>query len=271
MLNQLALGFGRPQPLVLQTEATECGLACLAMVARYHGDHIDLAAMRQRFPVSLKGATLAHLLRISQQLQLGCRPLKLELRDIDKLKLPCVLHWNFNHFVVLTAVNSYGLSVALFLTIASCATLGRQSSGTWEERVKQIGEQMKNLRLILYVGTFMLIVGVLLIRSVFQWALAFGPRETEAIKAVDTLFSALLAAEGGYFTLILAVVYLPAALILKHRVDSLAGEPAEPADKAKALERNNLTFSFTQSLPKIAAILGPLLAGPIGELLGRLG
>ena len=46
---------------MLQSEAAECGVACLAMVAGYHGKQIDLPALRQRFSVSLRGATLAQL------------------------------------------------------------------------------------------------------------------------------------------------------------------------------------------------------------------
>ncbi len=50
-----ALRLGRRLPLVLQTEATECGLACLAMIAGYHGHHTGLMELRRRFSVSLKG------------------------------------------------------------------------------------------------------------------------------------------------------------------------------------------------------------------------
>ena len=50
---------GRPQlPLIRQSEAAECGLACLAMVAGYHGHRTTLSHMRRRFPISLRGATL---------------------------------------------------------------------------------------------------------------------------------------------------------------------------------------------------------------------
>lgn len=102
----LRLGFGRGNstPVILQTEAAECGLTCLAMVASHHGHRIDLPAMRRRFSVSLKGATLKHLMAMAQALHLQARPLKLDLADLGKLQLPCVLHWNMNHFVVLTRV-----------------------------------------------------------------------------------------------------------------------------------------------------------------------
>lgn len=101
MLKRLAFGFTPTLPLLLQTEATECGLACLGMVAGYHGYRTDLATLRRRFPVSLKGSTLRDLIAIAEQLQLASRPLKLEMSDLGQLKLPCILHWNLNHFVVL--------------------------------------------------------------------------------------------------------------------------------------------------------------------------
>jgi ATP-binding cassette subfamily B protein RaxB len=62
------LRFGKTLPMVFQTEAAECGLACLAMVAAYHGLRIDLPTLRQRFSMSLRGATLAHLIRLADRL-----------------------------------------------------------------------------------------------------------------------------------------------------------------------------------------------------------
>jgi ATP-binding cassette subfamily B protein RaxB len=105
-LNELSFGFGRALPVILQTEATECGLACLAMVAGFHRHHVDLMTLRRRFPISLKGATLSDVIQIAQKIDMSTRPLKLDLEDLHQLKLPCVLHWNFNHFVVLKEVNS---------------------------------------------------------------------------------------------------------------------------------------------------------------------
>ncbi|QLL11374.1 peptidase domain-containing ABC transporter [Pseudomonas chlororaphis] len=107
-LETLALRLRRRLPLILQTEATECGLACLAMVAGYHGYHTNLMELRRRFTISLKGISLKQLIQTAHHLQLGTRAVKLDLADLGKLKLPCVLHWNFNHFVVLKAVDSRG-------------------------------------------------------------------------------------------------------------------------------------------------------------------
>ncbi|MQA21691.1 peptidase domain-containing ABC transporter [Rugamonas rivuli] len=110
-LSDISFGFGAKLPMILQTEATECGLACLGMVAGYHGYRTDLASMRQRFPISLKGATLAHLIKIANRLSVGTRPLKLDIEDLGRLKLPCVLHWNFNHFVVLKEVGTKTITI----------------------------------------------------------------------------------------------------------------------------------------------------------------
>ena len=89
-------------PIIMQTEAAECGLACLAMVLSYHGHITDLLTLRQRFSFSSKGATLAHIMGLASQLNMAPRPVKLTLEHLDKLKLPVILHWDFNHFVVLT-------------------------------------------------------------------------------------------------------------------------------------------------------------------------
>jgi ATP-binding cassette subfamily B protein RaxB len=89
---------------IIQTEASECGLASLAMVANYHGYQVDLADLRRKFPISLKGASLQHLMRHAAAMQLASRPLRLELDELDQLELPCILHWDMNHFVVLKSV-----------------------------------------------------------------------------------------------------------------------------------------------------------------------
>lgn len=104
-LDNVSFGLRRKLPLILQTEATECALACIAMVAGYHGLRTDLATLRRIFLVSIKGSTLGHLMQIAHSLKLTTRPVKLELEDLPQLRLPCILHWNFNHFVVLKAVD----------------------------------------------------------------------------------------------------------------------------------------------------------------------
>lgn len=104
MLNKLKLGFGRKLPLLLQNEAAECGLACLGMVSGFYGHRFDMLTLRRRFATTLKGTTLEQLMDMAGRLQLASRPLRLDLHELRELRLPCVLHWNLNHFVVLQAV-----------------------------------------------------------------------------------------------------------------------------------------------------------------------
>jgi ATP-binding cassette, subfamily B, bacterial CvaB/MchF/RaxB len=103
-LDGLNLGWGRRVPMLLQTEAAECGLASLAMVASYFGYQTGLADLRRRYGMSLKGATLNELMRIADELGFATRPLRLEIPELGQLRLPCILHWDLNHFVVLQKV-----------------------------------------------------------------------------------------------------------------------------------------------------------------------
>jgi ATP-binding cassette subfamily B protein RaxB len=96
---------------ILQAEAAECGLAALAMVADAHGLHLSLAELRRRFPLSLKGARLDQLVDIAHRLHLRARALRLELQDLPRLALPCILHWDMDHFVVLARAGRRGATV----------------------------------------------------------------------------------------------------------------------------------------------------------------
>lgn len=95
----------------LQAEASECGLASLAMVAGHHGMAISLPEMRRRFSLSLKGATLPRLMEAAGALGFQSRPLRLDIEELGKLKLPCILHWDLNHFVVLAKVGRRKVTV----------------------------------------------------------------------------------------------------------------------------------------------------------------
>lgn len=108
---RLDFGLRRRVPVVLQAEAAECGMACLAMVLAYHGRQIDLATLRRRHPLSLKGMTLRNLIDLCGAQGLTARALRVELTDLPRLRLPCILHWGLNHFVVLTRVERGGLVI----------------------------------------------------------------------------------------------------------------------------------------------------------------
>ncbi len=91
--------------LILQSQAAECSLACLVMVADHHDMRLDLDDVRRRFATSLKGSNMSTLASQASALGLQPRALQLELSELGELKLPCVLHWGMNHAVVLKAVH----------------------------------------------------------------------------------------------------------------------------------------------------------------------
>ena len=90
---------------VRQSEATECGLAALTMVANWWGHDLDLGAMRQRFGVSSRGMGLRELMQAADEIGLAPRPLKVGLDALSSVQLPAILHWDMNHFVVLERIS----------------------------------------------------------------------------------------------------------------------------------------------------------------------
>lgn len=104
IINLLDLRWQRRVPVIHQTETAECGLACLAMICGHFGKNIDLIYLRRKFNLSARGATLAGINGIAEQLRMATRALSLELDELRVLKTPCILHWDFSHFVVLVSV-----------------------------------------------------------------------------------------------------------------------------------------------------------------------
>lgn len=100
----LRLFARRRVPVHLQGEAAECGLTCLAMVASFHGRETSVGELRRAHPVSIKGATLVRLVEVARAIGLRGQAVRVELDDLRRIRAPAVLHWNFNHFVVLTRV-----------------------------------------------------------------------------------------------------------------------------------------------------------------------
>lgn len=104
MIEGLRLSSKRTLPTFLGTEAAECGLVCLAMIARYWGHDVDLIGLRQRFSVSLAGASLRAIMDQADSLSFATRALRIELEELDKVKTPAILHWDMDHYVVLKSV-----------------------------------------------------------------------------------------------------------------------------------------------------------------------
>lgn len=97
-------GFEKPLQPQLQAEQAECGLACLTMVFAFHGRAITLRRLRAEHPGPDAGVSLQKLIQISTLNGMSPRAVRLELDELSDLQLPCVLHWDYNHYVVLEKV-----------------------------------------------------------------------------------------------------------------------------------------------------------------------
>jgi ATP-binding cassette, subfamily B, bacterial len=98
--------------IVHQMEMAECGAACLAMVLGFHGRHVPLAELRDTCAVNRDGANAYNLLKAARQNGLEGNALRiLQTAELLQLTLPAILHWNFNHFVVLEKGGRNGLTI----------------------------------------------------------------------------------------------------------------------------------------------------------------
>lgn len=100
--------FGKTLPVIIQSEVSECGLTCIAMIAGYHGFNADLLSMRKLFDVSQHGMSLKEIIIVGEKLGLSSCPVRIELEQLNSISLPCILHWSFNHFVVLKKLSRKG-------------------------------------------------------------------------------------------------------------------------------------------------------------------
>ncbi len=194
LLGALSFGIRRRLPLILQTEAAECGLACLAMVMGKHGTVTDLAALRRRHAVSLKGMTLNTLASIAEEEQLGTRAVRLELNELDKLQLPAILHWDLNHFVVLRQVS------------ATHAVIHDPASGERKLTLTAVSRHFSGVALELWPNT------------------GFAPRnekQTLSLRALIGQVSGLLPTIGQLLllSLVLEVLMLTGPLLLQWIID----------------------------------------------------
>ena len=87
-------------PTVYQMEATECGAASLSMILAYYGRYVPLEQMRIETGVSRDGCSAKNIVRAGRKFGLDSKGYRRSLKGLLSLKPPCIIHWNFNHFVV---------------------------------------------------------------------------------------------------------------------------------------------------------------------------
>lgn len=87
-------------PTIYQMEATECGAASLTMVFGYYGKFLPLEQMRIETGVSRDGCNAKNILRAARKFGMEAKGYKKSLEGLLEMEAPCIIHWNFNHFVV---------------------------------------------------------------------------------------------------------------------------------------------------------------------------
>lgn len=228
----------RRLPLIRQTEAAECGLACLAMILNYHGYRTDLNTLRLEHSMSLRGASLKGLIDLAGRLKLLTRALRVDLESMGRLQTPCVLHWEMNHFVVLKAVRKNRYDVhdpALGVRRYSAAELSRSFTGVALElgpatdfstcesrdrlRLTDLWQRSTGLkRALLQTLALSVVIQLFVIASPFYMQIVVD----EVITRVDTDLLIVLATGFGLFMLMTRAANVLRSLVILH-VSSMLG------------------------------------------------
>lgn len=144
-------------PVILQMEAAECGAAALAIVLAHHGAWISLEQLRIACGVSRDGSKASNIIRAARRYGLVARGYTVEPAALGQLPMPCIIHWNFKHFVVLEDVSgrhAYINDPATGRRRVSMAELDRAFTGvvlTFErgEEFKKLGAKPNGIGLLL--------------------------------------------------------------------------------------------------------------------------
>jgi NHLM bacteriocin system ABC transporter peptidase/ATP-binding protein len=147
----------RPTPVILQMEAVECGAAALAIILAHHGVWIPLEQLRVACGVSRDGSKAANVLTAARRFGFTASAFRSEPVTLQALPMPCIIHWNFNHFVVLEGIHRLTVFIndpAVGRRRIDMAELDRAFTGvvlTFEPNgeFRKIGRKAQPLRILL--------------------------------------------------------------------------------------------------------------------------
>jgi ABC-type bacteriocin/lantibiotic exporter with double-glycine peptidase domain len=94
-----------------QPDSKDCGPTCLKIVAKYYGKSLSLPLLRQLSETTREGSNLLTLSEAAESIGFRTLGVKISLEKLLEAPLPCILHWNNNHYVVLASIqdNSKGI------------------------------------------------------------------------------------------------------------------------------------------------------------------
>jgi NHLM bacteriocin system ABC transporter peptidase/ATP-binding protein len=144
-------------PTILQMEAVECGAAALAMVLAHYGAWVPLEQLRVACGVSRDGSKASNIIKAARSFGFVAKGFRKEPSALHEMPMPCIIHWNFNHFVVLEGIHGdrvYINDPAIGRRRIDIAELDLAFTGvvlTMErtEAFKRLGKKPQGLRLLL--------------------------------------------------------------------------------------------------------------------------
>jgi hypothetical protein len=169
---------------------------------------------------------------------------------------------------IMNLMDSLANAAVFTLLTAICTTLLPLQTDSGQEGLKQLSIRMRYLHIILYTGTFLLVAGILLKKSIYAWSLGYFA-QGDTIQIAQALLDSLLTMDGIFYTLVLAAAYFPASLVLHRRAQLLIGPTLNEPEQEARLKEYGLNFSLKDSLPRILAVLGPFLTGSAADLLTK--
>jgi ATP-binding cassette, subfamily B, bacterial len=96
----------KPFPHYLQPDSKDCGPTCLKIVTKHYGKTIGMQTLRNLSETTREGSNLLTLSEAAESLGFRTLGVKISLEKLTEAPLPCILHWNKNHYVVLASLNS---------------------------------------------------------------------------------------------------------------------------------------------------------------------